>query len=474
VSLRARLLAAFAYVLVIVIVALTVPLALNLSKRVDAEIKSEARGQAQLLSASAAGRLGNATELTRLVRRSATELGGRVIVVDARGRLLADSAGGGLRSTSYADRPEIARALRGEADQGTRQSESLDEELLFTTVPVVVGTRTRGAVRVTQSVDAVNDEVRSDVLALIGVGVVALLLGLGVAWLLAGSLARPLRGLADASARVAGGNLDARADEDAGSTEQRELARSFNDMTDRLGRSLTAQREFVANASHQLRTPLTGLRLRLEAASLATRDERVKRDLDAAEHETERLAKLLGELLELARERERPAGVRLSLAEAARDARERWAGPAGRSGHSLVVEGDEEAEVVASAQDVAAILDNLVGNALAYSPGGTTVTIATGRDGGRALLAVLDEGPGLRPEDRERVFERFFRGSAGRDVAGTGLGLAVVDALARRWGGSASIGNREPGGAEARVVLPAATPLPSPDPQLDEALRDRG
>ena len=112
----------------------------------------------------------------------------------------------------------------------------------------------------TQGVDAVQREVRNDVIALIGVGMVALLLGLAVAWFLAGSLAKPLRGLAAAARRVSGGDLDARAQVE-GSAEQREVAAAFNEMTARLSHSLRAQREFVANASHQLRTPLTGLSL---------------------------------------------------------------------------------------------------------------------------------------------------------------------------------------------------------------------
>jgi len=119
VSLRARLLAAFAYVLVLVIVALEVPLALNLSRRVDAEIRSEAQGQSQLLAASVSGRLEERQDLDRLVRNSARDLGGRVIVVGRTGSLLADSAGSPRRSDSYANRPEIADALRGETVQGS-------------------------------------------------------------------------------------------------------------------------------------------------------------------------------------------------------------------------------------------------------------------------------------------------------------------------------------------------------------------
>jgi two-component system, OmpR family, sensor kinase len=475
VSLRARLLLAFAYMLVLVIVALELPLALNLSRRVDAEIKSEAQGQAQLVAAGASGRLDDRAGLDSLVRRSARDLGGRVIVVDAQGDLVADSAQPGRSdAASYASRPEIARALDGRPSQGTRRSESLGEDLLFTAVPVVVKGRRAGAVRVTQSVDAVRREVRNDVIALIGVGVAVLLLGLAVAWFLAGSLAKPLRELASAARRVAGGNLDARAEVE-GSTEQKEVAWAFNEMTGRLSATLRAQREFVANASHQLRTPLTGLRLRLEAAELKSREPEVKRELAAAEHETQRLARLLSELLMLAGERERPAPQPVDVGEAAAAACVRWEGPAQRSGHELQVDEGEPAEVAASVEDLAAMLDNLIENALNYSPPGTEVTIGWRADGSSVRIAVADQGAGIDQHERDRVFERFYRGEASRGGApGTGLGLSVVEALANRWEGEVRIGNRPEGGALAELVLPAHRALPKPDPQLERALPGRG
>jgi signal transduction histidine kinase len=451
VSLRARLLAAFAYVLLLVIVALLVPLALNLSRRVDSEIKSEAQGQAQLLGSLAGGRLGDREELQRLADRSAGDLGGRVIVVNRRGRLLADSAGRGRGAGSYASRPEIASALDGRPSQGERHSDSLGEDVLFTAIPVVDAGRTVGAVRVTQSVAAVHREVRNDVLALIGVAAVVLLLGLGVAWLLASSLARPLRRLAGTARAVADGDLDARARVE-GSTEQREVVAAFNEMTGRLARALRSQREFVANASHQLRTPLTGLRLRLEAASLKAGDPEVERELVAAERETVRMARLLSELLTLARERERPEPEEVPLAEVARAAHERWEGPAETGGRRLVLTGEGEPIVEATEADLAVILDNLVENALNYSPPGTTVAIEWGPDG---RLGVVDEGPGIDAEELDRVFERFYRGQASNNGAtGTGLGLSVAEALAERWDGTVRLGRRASGGTEAEVVLP--------------------
>ncbi len=394
-----------------------------------------------------------------------------MIVVDDTGQLVADSAG---LEGSYGDRPEIRAALQeGRIDQGRRFSETLGESLLFTAVPVVQGADRVGAVRVTQNVEAIDRRVRRDVLGLIGIGVIALVLGLGFAWLLAGTLARPLQHLASTARRVEAGDLEARA-EPEGSTEHKEVAHAFNDMTERLGQVLEAQREFVANASHQLRTPLTGLRLRLESAALKAGPE-LAAELEAAEREVERLARLLTALLTLAREGDRPvARATVSLGDAVEQAGERWTDRARSSGHLLVTDSRPAAVARASEEDLAIILDNLIENALNYSPGGT-VTVESGRDGDEAFLAVLDEGPGLEAGEEERIFDRFARGSGGHGAPGTGLGLALVATLARRWGGSATIGNRVGSGARAEVRLPAAPddPLPTPNKDLDEALPSR-
>lgn len=454
-SVRVWQLAAFAYVLILVLVALEVPLALNLSKRVDAEIRAEAANQAQLVASSASGRLDRPGDLARLARTAAASVGGRVVMVDARGRLVADSSGTGL-GAQYGTRPEIAEALRGGVSQGTRYSRSLDQELLFSAVPVLEGGLRTGAVRITQSVDAVRSEVRRDVVALVGLGVGALGLGLIVAWLLAGFLTRPLRGLTATARRVQAGELDARAEE-SGAREHREVAHAFNDMTARLGQSLVAQREFVANAAHQLRTPLTGLRLRLEAAGLKSDDPALRRDLEAAEREAERLARTVTDLLTLAREGGRPPPVAaLPLREAVEDALDRWTRVAAE--RDCEVELDDRsagAAVAASNGDVAQILDNLIENAIEHTPTGSAVRVELSVEGSWAQVAVSDAGPGLAPDEEEKVFDRFYRGSSqpGRP-RGSGLGLTIVRVLAERWGGEATIANGPHGGARAVVRLP--------------------
>jgi signal transduction histidine kinase len=360
--------------------------------------------------------------------------------------------------------------VEGRAAQGRRDSETLAQELLVTAVPIVEAGERTGAVRVSQSVAAVDAKVRRDVLALAAIAAAALAVGLVLAWFLAGSLARPLRALAGTARRLAADDHEARA-EVAGSAEQRELAVAFNDMTDRLTRVLDAQRQFVANASHQLRTPLTGLRLRLEAAAAKADDPALAYELAAAERETERLARLLAGLLTLAREgADRPRlTAPLSLTDAAERALERWQQQADHERHPLVLDTHGPATAWITDEDAAILLDNLIENALKYTPPGGTITVGTRSDARSALLVVLDEGPGIEPDEAERVFERFGRGSAAAGVQGTGLGLTIVRTLAQRWGGDATIGNRPEGGARVEVELPAER-LPTPNPPLGEAL----
>jgi signal transduction histidine kinase len=474
-SLRLRLLAAFAYVLLLIIVAFEVPLALNLARRVKAEVKNDAASQAFIVAAGASGRMDRPAQLQQLARQAGADLGARVIVVNTTGIIRADSGRTGL-GRSYAGRPEIREALSGRTAQGERHSDTLDQDLLYTAVPVTNAGRTVGAVRVTQSVNDVNSRVWRNVLALAAIGGLALVLGLALAWFLAGTLARPLRNLARTARRVEEGDLDARA-EASGATEQREVAHAFNDMAERLGLVLAAQREFVANASHQLRTPLTGLRLRLESAAGKVDSPELKAELAAAEQEAERLARLLTALLTLAREGDRPpSGRPVSLEDAVERAHERWAVPAERRDDRLVLAANGDVVVDASEEDLAIMLDNLVENALHYSPAGTTVTLEWGRADRHAYLAVLDEGPGIDPGDETALFERFARGSAGRGgPGGTGLGLAIVRTLAHRWRGDAHIANRPEGGARAEVRLPVSEGShEKAKPQLDEALTGGG
>jgi signal transduction histidine kinase len=451
VRLRTRLLLALAYVLLLAIVALEVPLALSLRDRVDAEVRSQATGESDVVAASAADLLGSRSsraDLASLATSAATSVRGRVIVLDAQGQVLADSAGTQTLGTSYASRPEVQAALRGNREQRVRHSTSIGADLLATAAPIIRGGRIVGAVRVTQSVASVHRAVRRTIAELALVGATVLLVGLLAGALIAGQIARPLKRLERAARNVADGDLEARALEE-GSVEQRSLARSFNEMTERLTALVSAQRRFVADASHQLRTPLTGLKLRLEALDNGSTSP----DLREATAEVDRLAVIVDELLTLSRAGEASSAVaRCDLAAAARDVVRRFAGAARERGVVLTAPlpgGDAFGWCVR--RELARALDALVENALAYAAAGGEVEVVAVP----GLIEVRDRGPGPAAGEEEQVFERFHRGrGAGAVAPGTGLGLAIARSLARGWGGDATLRARPGGGAVAALVVP--------------------
>jgi len=442
---------------VVVLVALGVPLAVNLEQRATLELQTEALIQAQGV-ASAVGsenlRPGAQEGLDAIVAEAAPQVDGRVIVVDERGLLVADSQGPQLLGSMYAmpSRPEIVTALNGRPATQIRYSTDLGMELLTTAVPIQDEGRTVGAVRITKPMADVERETRRATLGLIAIGAAGLAAGLLLAFGVASSLARPLRRLADASKRLGEGDLSARTEDVTGADEIEQVGRSFDEMADRVERTVQAQREFVANASHQLRTPLTGIKLRLESALGAAEDERVRRDLEAADREVERLSEIVDRLLVMAKHIEEGRPTMLDVDDAVDRAIDRWQERASTAGASLSSQAGGGA-AHGNPADVDQILDALIDNALAYAPG--PLTIGSSREDARVVLFVQDEGPGIPHDELGRVTERFYRGRRAPS-GGSGLGLAIARELAETWGGSLEVLRPERGGTRVEVRLRAA------------------
>jgi signal transduction histidine kinase len=462
-SFRTRLLLAAFYVLTAVVIALAVPLALTVERRASSDFETAVVGDAAILAARIADLVpedattagaARRRAIARLVDESVGARTERVVVTDAGGRIVVDSAGLARVGVPYAStaRPELREALfRGLIDARRRFSESLGEELLLVTVPVVNEGRVAGAVRVSAGTAGIAADVRASWLRLALLGAAVVAAGLILAWFLARPLGRQIDRLGDAAARLGRGEHGARAPEE-GPAELAELARSFNGMAASVTGTLESQREFVANASHQLRTPLTGIRLRLEA--IAREGGSAGAQAEKAEAELDRLSALVDDLLMLARTSEpQPVGREVDLAELAAAAGVRWAERAENAGTRIEVAAEDEGVVWADRDDLEHVLDNLLDNALRYTPRGTPVQVETALRDGCVVLAVADAGPGISPEDRTRIFERFYRGTNGRLAgSGTGLGLAIVDELTRRWGGSVALA---PGpGTRIEVSLP--------------------
>jgi len=383
------------------------------------------------------------------------DTGGRVVVVDARGIALVDTDPTGAGVRTFANRPEVAAALRGAVATGTRHSRELGANLLYVAVPVSSGGRVEGAVRITYPTSAVDSRIRRYWLILGAIALVVLALAAAMGLALARVVTHPLRRVEAAAAAVGTGDLTARAPEDEGPQEVRSLAAVFNDTVTKLDQLLRSQQEFVADASHQLRTPLTALRLRLENLE---RDlgEAQRAELAAVMAEVERLAGLVDRLLALARAdsaAEAPRAVDPALL--LRERADAWSALAREQGVVLEVDVDEAKLARAGPERLRHALDNLIENAIEASPPGGRVTLGAREAPPWIEVSVLDQGAGLTAAERGRAFDRFWRGRAQGE--GSGLGLAVVKRLAESDGGEVELLPAPGGGLKAVLRLrPAA------------------
>jgi len=226
----------------------------------------------------------------------------RIVIVDADGDTVYDSVDPDAvdLGRDFSSRPEVAEALSGIRATGTRFSVTLDQELQYVAVPVASGGIVHGAVRITYPTDALRAQVLRTWLlfALTGLAVLIAVVPVGIA--VARWVTRPTTALTERVERLADGELDVRADATVGPPEVRELAAGFNAMADRLGTLLADQRAFAADASHQLRSPLTALRLEIEQLTDMEDDERTEA-VDRSVREIERLTGIVTSLLTLAR-----------------------------------------------------------------------------------------------------------------------------------------------------------------------------
>lgn len=386
----------------------------------------------------------------RPVDRYADETGARVVVVDKSGISLADS--GATDRRDFSSRPEIIAALQGRRFSGSRPSETLGTELFVVAVPVSSGGRVHGAVRITLPADVVAAKVRSFWVGLGAVALVAVGATLVVAFAVARTVVAPLRRLRAAALAVGAGNLGTEAHLDDAPPELREVADAFNEMSGRIADLVEKQRAFVADASHQLRTPFTALRLHLENAAEAARGTPAADDLSRVLSEVERLGLLFDQLLELSRAEGRPPGeVQTDLVEVVRDRVATWRPLAEDSERELLLDGPEGVvPVTAPPEVIEQVLDNLLDNALRYSTPKTPVRVLI-RSSPNPELHVVDAGPGLAPEERERAFDRFWRGHHAPGD-GSGLGLSIVRHLVEGVGGSVELRPAPGGGTDACVT----------------------
>jgi two-component system OmpR family sensor kinase/two-component system sensor histidine kinase QseC len=244
------------------------------------------------------------------------------------------------------------------------------------------------------------------------------------------------------------------------------LVQALNALLQRLGASLAAQRAFVAVAAHELRSPLTALKLQMQLLRRAPDDAARAAAVEALNDGIDRAARLVEQLLTLARaEPGAPAApmVPIELGEVARTALAETVPFAQARGTTLELVVDAPVRVRGDAPTLTVLVRNLVDNAVRYAPPGARVEVGVGEDGGSALLRVDDSGPGIPADERARVFDRFYRHAPGNE-AGTGLGLAIVRSVADRHHASVALGDSPLGGLRVEVRFASADPNKSAPP----------
>ncbi len=395
----------------------------------------------------------------RLVDQLAST-GGRVIVLDPGGGVLADSAPPGAAALGLVPE-DLAQADRHA--HAVRELASAGDVLRLTVEPIVVpGGQRVGYVAWADSTRPLRDLLATVSSALLVGGALVIGLALAGGLVLARRALAPVADVTETARAISlSGDFAARVEGGQRGDEVGELAVAFNEMLDALEQNHRALQGFLGNASHQLRTPLTTIRANLDLAQRqGLPGEERQAILADARDEAERMGRLIGDLLSLARAE---SGARLEFVPVELDAllvesvrRGRQAAPHIRmsvaSIEPAVVEGDRDR--------LRELFGILLDNAARYTPPGGSVAAALEVRGGLAIVRVEDTGIGLDEADQGRLFERLYRGARAREMrpSGTGLGLAIALWIVESHAGTIELADREGGGTVATVALPIRAP----------------
>ena len=419
---RRRLLAGFLLFALALVVVTEVPLGLSLARNERVSSISELQRDASSLAVVVAAGLrpGNGSSLQLAIRRFARADSAVVAVISA-GHVDAAAGSGALEELRDGRTKAIIKAAAAGQTSGEEGSRDPDDDFLYVALPVahsVAGTSVSSSTKagdvvllVAESTAQLHARIRSHWinLALFGAGMLVVATAAGT--LVARSLTRPLEGIEAAVAAVGAGRLSERAPVGRGPAELKALGETVNEMADRLEELVHTQRAFLADASHQLRTPLTALRLRLENLdeTLAV-DQRA--DLAPALAEADRLSRIVDGLLTLARtEGTRPNREPIDVDAVLHDRVEAWGALAEERGVGLALVARSSASsqrstlrAFACPGHVEQIIDNLLANALEATPAGGRVSIGAVRVGDRVEIHVVDNGPGMTiPDTGERL-----------------------------------------------------------------------
>ena len=453
---RRRLLVTVMVLVAMVVVGLGVPLAVTGARgalqaqfvdRLADTVRFASLAQRPLVEADPAALL---PEMQRY-----DEVYGIAVALVARDGAILAASRPGLPVTN-ADRVRVA--LAGRRSEPYRLLLPWDREPMLLAEPVLVDGEVRGAAVTISPTDTLRRDVLYQWALLLGCGLLALGLAALAALPVVRWILRPVRRLDAGLARVAAGVLSGepaeRVADGRGPAELNQLTESFDRMAAVVAQALATQKKFVADASHQLRNPLTALRLRLH--NLDDPEVDTAEEQRAALEEADRLGKVVDGLLTLATTERPPPAAEAVAVDAVVDDRVRALGvQLGQKGLRLHRTGRTDLVAHTPPGTVHTVLDAVLENAIKFSPPGGDIELHTDTSDGRVLLAVRDHGPGMAPDELAKATDRFWRSPAQHRVDGSGLGLAIALVTVRRCGGELTLELPEGGGLRVAVLLPA-------------------
>jgi len=455
---RYRLVGTYLALLTLVLLALEIPLAVNVAASQTQQMVIDRNADATRFASLAepALRTGESVALTDLLHRYYDLYSIATAIADRDGKLIAVTG-----DPSLFDTPQIhqwmVQALAGERVGAGHTVWPWQSEPLVIAVPVTTAGEVVGAVITLSPTGALRSSVDGAWAELASGGLLAGVVFVLVAVVLTRWILRPVARLDTAAHQISAGTLDARVPPELGPPELRRLARSFNTMADDVTDALERQRAFVAQASHQLRNPLTALRLRVEELCAFVADPVGKEEHRLALEETDRLRRILDGLLALAQaERGERQTETVDAATIADERVAGWQPLARRQEITLRRTGPCSAPVQAVPTAVGQALDALIDNALKFAGPRSSVTVVVVPGADFVALHVIDDGPGLSGTERQRATERFWRAAHTQNVDGSGLGLPIATVLVEASGGTLDLLPAEPKGLDARLRFPRA------------------
>ncbi|HXY92011.1 MAG TPA: sensor histidine kinase [Acidimicrobiia bacterium] len=462
---KRRLLLSYLSITAFVLLVLEIPFGVSYANSVERRLTSDIQHDAFALAIRAQESIDTAStspsaraQLQEIADDYRADAGGRVVIVDRQGRTVADSDRTRAASplADFSNRPEIMDALDGAEASGIHSSPARGEDL-YVALPVGSAQGIQGAIRISYPASVVADRIRHIWLLLAATGGVVLGIVFLVSLLLARSVTRPLGELEQAAGALGAGDLGVRAQVPKGPDEVRVLAESFNATAARLEQLVGGQRAFVADASHQLRTPLAALRLRLENLEADVTGHAAD-DLEGALAEVARLSQLVDGLLALTRaEQSTSSPMSIPVAELLHGRTDAWGAFAAERHIRIESVVPDALTVRATPGRLEQVVDNLLNNALEVAPVGSAVGLVAVDAGNWIELRVSDEGPGMTAEERARAFDRFWQAAGARRDGRTnghfGLGLAIVRELVVADGGNVRLEPSPAGGLEVIVRM---------------------